>query len=286
MLRRKGVALSAILSCLALYFGLCSITYAKDEMTPEQFVAEHLKSLGTPETLAQIKSRSVTGTATMKYITGGTAQLAGDAQWVSEKSKEGIVIRFGTRDYPGEHIAYDGNDVMVDYIETGGRRSPLGDFLLTYNQVIKSGILGGVWYADWPLLNIKESQPKLKIKRKKIEDRELFEVEIMPKKSLGDIKVKLYFDPVTYQHVMTEYRLRKVSMGGSLSAKMESTDNYLFTEKFEDFKAIDGLTLPHKYSLTYQFTGGMGSFEVLYTIDAGKIGHNGNIDPRFYQAQK
>jgi hypothetical protein len=286
MLRRNGIVLSAILSCLVLYLGVSDYLPAKDEMTPEQLVAEHLKSIGTPETLAQIKTRSINGISTMKYITGGSAQLAGQVQWVSEKGRMGLVIRFGARDYPGEHIAFDGNDVMVDYIQTGGQRSPLGNFLLTYNGLIKNGLLGGVLHADWPLLNTLDSKPKMKIKRKKVEDRELLEVEYMPKKSMEDVKVKLYFDPSTYQHVMTEYRLRKVSMGGSLSTKAESTDNYLLTEKFEDFKAVDGLTLPHKYSLSYQFQGSSGSFEVIYTVDAEKIGHNGTIDTRFYTAQK
>jgi hypothetical protein len=286
MLRRNSIVLSATLLCLALHFGLSDYLLAKDEITPEQLVAEHLKSLGTPEALAQIKSRNISGITTLKFITGGTAQMAGTAQWVSEKGKMGIIMQFGATDYPGEHFAYDGKDVMVNYIKTGGERSPLGNFLLTYDGIMRNGLLGGVLYTDWPLLNVQESKPKMKIKKRKVEDRELLEVEYMPKKSMEDVKVKLYFDPVTYQHVMTEYRLVKVSMGQSLSAKAESTDKYLLTEKFEDFKAVDGIALPFKYSLNYQYEG-FSSLTVLYTIDAQKIGHNAaNIDPRFYSAQK
>ena len=285
MLRRNCIVVSAILLGMTIYIGQFNNSFAKDKIEPEQLVAEHLKALGIPEALQQIKTRLMIGVATMKYILGGSGQLAGKANWASEKGKMGLVIQFGARDYPGEHFAYDGKDVMVNYIQTGGQRSPLGNFLLNYDGVMKNGLFGGVLYVGWPLLDIKESKPKMKVKTKTVDDKELYEVEYMPRKSMEDVKVKLYFDPETYRHVMTEYRLRKVSMGQSVSRGSESTTNYLLTEKFEDFKPVDGITLPHKYSLTYELQG-RSSLTVLYTFDAEKIGHNGTIDPRFYEAQK
>ena len=285
MLKRNGITLTAILLCMAVCSGQTGNSFAKDKIKPEQLVEEHLKAIGTPEAQERIKTRLIIGLSTMKYITGGSGQLAGKANWASEKGKMGLVIQFGARDYPGEHFAYDGNDVMVDYIQTGGQRSPIGNFLLNYEGLIKNGIFGGVLNLNWPLLDTGESKSKMNIKTKKIDDRELYEVEFRPKGSMEDVKVKLYFDPETYRHVMTEYRLRKVSMGGSLSSNAESTTNYLLVEKFEDFEAVDGITLPHKYSLTYELQG-RSSLQVLYTFDADQIGHNGPIDARFYIAQK
>jgi hypothetical protein len=263
---------------LSLSIALAGALFAKDdELKPEELFAKHLHSLGSPDALAQIKTRSISGTSTFKFISGATGQMSGKAQWVSEKGKMGIVLQYGGTEYPGEHFAYDGKDVMVNYIKPG-QRSPLGDFLYSYNGIIKNELLGGVFNLDWPLLNVKESGVKLKAKKKTVDGRELYEVECIPKKSMENVKVKLYFDPTTFRHVMTEYRLRQLLR--------DSMTNYLVTEQFDDFRSTDGITLPYKYSLNFLYEGGSASLQALYTIDIEKIGHNGNIDPRFYSAQK
>ena len=269
--------------CVALYIGLSSSLFAEEKIKPEQLLEEHLKALGSPEILQQIKTRLIIGVATMKYITGGSGQLAGKANWASEKRKMGFVIQFGARDYPGEHFAYDSKDVMVNYIQTNGQRSEIGNFLLNYDGIMKNGLLGGVLTVDWPLLNIQESKLEMKIKKKKVDDRELYEVEYLPNKSMEDVKVKMYFDPKTHYHVMTEYRLYRYSFIAYPSRLGENIENHILIEKFEDFKSVDGVNLPHKYSLNYQLRGAM---QVLYTFDAEKIVHNRPIDPQFYVAQK
>jgi hypothetical protein len=263
---------------LSLLIALAGPLFAKDdEIKPEELVAKHLQSLGTPDALAQIKARSISGTSTFKFISGATGQMSGKAQWVSEPGKMGIVLQYGGTEYPGEHFAYDGKDTMVDYIKPG-QRSPLGDFLFTYNGILKNELLGGVFNLDWPLLNVKESGVKLKAKKKTVDGRELYEVECMPRKSMENVKVKLYFDAADFRHVMTEYRLRQLLR--------DTMTNYVVREQFDDFKPTDGITLPYKYSLNFLYEGGSSSLQTLYTIDVEKIGHNGNIDPRFYAAQK
>jgi hypothetical protein len=267
-----------LLVALSFSIALTGPLFAKDdELKTEDLAAKHLQSLGSPDALAQIKTRSISGTSTFKFISGATGQMSGRAQWVSERGKFGVVLRYGGTEYPGEHFAYDGKDVMVDYIKPG-QRSPLGDFLYSYSGIMKNELLGGVFNLDWPLLNLRESGVKLKAKEKTVDGRELYEVECMPKKSMGNVKVKLYFDAATFRHVMTEYRLRQLLR--------DSMTNYVITEKFDDFRPTDGITLPHKYSLNFLYEGGSASLQTLYTFDVEKIGHNGNIDPRFYAAQK
>jgi len=261
-----------------LLLGLTGILSAKDdEVNPENIVAQHVKSLGSPEALGQIASRSVAGVSTFKFISGATGQMSGSQQWVSEKGKTGIVIRYGGTEYPGEHFAFDGKDVMVDNIKTG-QRSPLGDFIYSHAGVMKNELLGGVYNVGWPLLNVKENGARMKSRKKTIDGRELYELEYQPKKHMGEVKVKLYFDPSNFRHVMTEFRERLLLH--------ETVTNYVLTEKYDDFREADGITLPHKYSLAFIFEGGSGSLQTLNTFDAEKIGHNGKIDPQFYSAQK
>jgi hypothetical protein len=268
---------SALFLCLTLAFFQPGDTFGKeDEFKPEDLITRHIQSLGTPEILAQITSRSISGTSTFKFISGATGQMTGQAQWVSEKGKIGVVLRYGGTEYPGEHFGYDGKDVTADNIKPG-QRSPLGDFLYSHPVVMKSELFGGSLNAGWPLLN-KDSGAKIKAKKKTIDGRELYEVEYLPKQSMGEVKVKLYLDPANFRHVMTEFRVRQL-----LSDTMTT---YVLTEKFDDFRQVDGITLPHKYSLNFLYDSGSGSMQTLYTFDVEKIGHNGKIDPRFYAAQK
>ena len=268
---------SALLLCLTLAFFQPGDTFGKDdELKPEDLIARHIQSLGAPEVLAQITSRSISGTSIFKFISGATGQMTGNAQWVSEKGKIGVVLRYGGTEYPGEHFGFDGKDVTVDTIKPG-QRSPLGDFLYSHDGIMKSELLGGTLNAGWPLLN-KDSGAKIKSKKKKVDGRELYEFEYLPKQSMGEVKIKLYLDPANFRHVMTEFRVRQLLNNTMI--------NYVLTEKFDDFRQVDGITLPHKYSLSFLFDGGSGSLQTLHTFDFEKMGHNGRIDPRFYAAQK
>lgn len=262
----------------SLLFALAGPLFSKDdELKPEDLVAKHLESLGSPDALAQITTRSISGVSAFKFISGATGQMTGRGQWVSEKGKMGIVLQYGGTEYPGEHFAFDGKDVMVDYIKPG-QRSPLGDFLYGHSGILKNELLGGVFNLGWPLMNLKESGIKLKAKKKTVDGRELYEVECMPRKSMENVKVKLFFDAATFRHVMSEYRLRQLLK--------DTMTNYVITEQFDDFRPTDGITLPYKYSLNFLYEGGSASLQTLYTFDIEKIGHNGNIDSRFYAAQK
>jgi hypothetical protein len=273
---RCGFATAILLSLAVAAARPCFSAAKPREIKPEELVAEHVKSLGAPEAIAAIRSRSAGGSTHFRFVTGATGNLQGKAQLVSEKGKLGIVLRYGGIEYPGEHFAFDGTDVMVDSIKPG-QKSPLGDFLHRYNGIMKNGLLGGALYVGWPLLNIQESKPRMKCKTKKVDDVELYELEYTPQKSMGDVKVKMYFDPATFRHVMTEYRVRYLLNNTQI--------NYVLLEKFEDFKTADGLTLPQKYALEFSFEGSESSLMVHYNINCEQLNHNGTIDPQFYVAQ-
>jgi hypothetical protein len=285
-------AVCMVILCLCFTFIRSGKTFAGDDkLTPEQVVSEHIKSIGNPEVLADLKSRAFTGNATIEFITGNIGLISGQFEFVSEKQKQGIFYRYDALEYPGEHFAFDGKDVTVSYIGPG-RRSPLGDFLNRYDGIIKEGLMGGVLSVNWPLLNIDQNSAKMKYKKKKIDGRELHELEYRPKKGMGDVKVKLYFDLKTFRHVKTEYKVSITNsnaitpiIDGVLTDSLDTDANYVLTEEYGDFLEVDGMTLPSSYSIHYSREGRGGAFMARWTMDALRWAHNSPINQQFYKVQ-
>lgn len=308
-----GIALSYSLSV-----ALGESSLAKDKkLTAEEVVAAHLKSIGDPELQARIKNRGVSGKASVEFVQGGIGNLDGQCMVVSSGRNLSIILRYGAVDYPGEYFAYDGTDVEVATISPG-QRSPLGDFIFRYNGLMKEGLLGGVWSLDWPLLDIEKRSASLKYNgTKKIDGRELHEIDYTPKGGLNNIKVKLFFEPDTFRHVRTEYSL-KVQGEQALQAGKTVTEGvpnsagsgpitrdagiqdwigdsyYLLVEKFDNFKEVKlndlegienmSLILPQSYALEYSVEGQGSSFLAHWNLIADQWMLNGKLDPSVFKA--
>jgi hypothetical protein len=317
-----------LLTAIALGFFLSlaqsESSFAKDKgLTPEEVVAAHLKSIGTPELLASIKNRGMSGSSSVEFVQGGVGTLAGQCIVVSAGPSLSIILKFGGVDYPGEYFAYDGTDVEVSTISPG-QRSPLGDFIFRYKGLMKEGLLGGVWSLGWPLLDIPKRNPSLKYTSAKVDGRELHEIDYTPKGGLNNIKVKLFFEPGTFRHVRTEYILtvkgeqalqagQTVTRGAPSSANIGSgqgssgpitrdagvqdmivNSHYLLVEKFDNFKEVKfkdskgsitgSLLLPHSYALEYSVEGQGSSFLAHWNLIADQWMQNGNINASIFKA--
>jgi hypothetical protein len=313
-----------ILLAIALFsswsFNGSQSAFAKDpDLTPEQVVAAHLKSIGSPEVLATIKNRGIGGDATVQFIQGGTGKMIGQSLIISDGSSLGVILKYGTVDYPGEQFAFNGSEVTVANISPG-QRSPLGDFIYRYNIILKEGLFGGVLSTGWPLLDISKKKPSLKYDRAKVDGRELHVLEYMSKAYMNDIKVKLFFDLETFRHVRTEYRLKVqgeqalqandtiiegVSRASNTGAKTSpSTRNagildqvedsiYLLVETFDNFKELKSgkspdaksLTLPQSYTISYSNQGHGSTFLANWGVEAKQWYQNGKIDPSYFKVQ-
>ena len=273
---------------------------AKDP-SPEQLIDEHLKSVGGIEALSQIKSVSFVGTAEVNFILGMSGQLSGTTMLMSQGPQMAITMKFQDINYPEEYFAYDGKTVSVANMKPG-LRSPIADFIFRYNKIMKNGMLGGVFSNAWPLLNVKGNKPNMKLRKTKIDGTELYEIEYRPKDNHGDMKIRLFFDPETYQHVRTEYKARTtddVTTGFSTPfedggvrdmaiADVRGESYYTLIEIFEDFKKIGAFTMPHRYTLDYMIDGtNQSGFIAKWKIDVQEMGFNvPNIDPNFFKASK
>ena len=277
--------------------------YAQKNPSAEQLIAEHLKSIGDPDALSQIKPIVSTGNATVNFLLGmtGYQNQRGTFTLISQGPQMGLMMRFpDTNNYPGEHFAYDGKTVTVANYRIG-QKSPIASFIHRYNKIMKNGIFGGVLSNTWPLLDVKSSKPRnMKVGKTKIGGVELYSLEYRPRDDHGDMKIRMYFDMETYRHVVTEYVVRtqndvtmeanpaNYDMGIGL---MTGETVYTLVEKFDDFRAVGNLTLPHSYTLDYSLNhlGGttMGGYAANWTMEALQWGFGApDIDQRFFNTEK
>ncbi len=246
MSKRNGFAL--ITAILSLIFGiaLCPNVPASDNsLSPQEVVARHLRSIGSPEALASITSRAIKGITSVKFANEGVGNIAGGKSLIaSEGRKIAVVMNYGALNYPGEHLAYDGKDVTVGYVDFD-QRSPLGAFVNVLPGLMKEGLWGGTLSTAWPLLDMKGRMPTLKYKKGKIDGRDVHKLSYDPKSRIGlnNMRIDLFFDSKTFRHIRTEYRY---TYAYSLR---------LVVERFDDFRSVDGLTLPYKYYVEYSSQG-------------------------------
>ncbi|MDR0310150.1 MAG: hypothetical protein LBJ21_01045 [Acidobacteriota bacterium] len=300
MKKKTGIFIA---SCCCIFAVLAPGLFAKDP-SPEQLIAGHLKAIvDAPAALSQIKSITFVGTSEVNFILGMSGNMSGTSMLVSEGPKMGIVMKFQDINYPGEYFAYDGKSVSVGHMKPG-LKSPIADFMFRYNKVLKNGMIGGIFSNAWPLLDVKGDKPRnMKVRTTRVDGAELYELEYRPRDDHGDMKIRMYFDPETYRHVRTEYKVSTrddVTTGfnspidgdGMVKdmaiAEVRGESYYTLTEKFDDFKKVGELTLPHSYTLDYMIDGlNQSGFIAKWNINILTWGFNTpGIDPDIFKAEK
>jgi len=227
------------------------------KLKPAELVTKHLESIGSTEARARVQSTKIKGACSVTVKLCGEGQVEGQVLMGSQGPANFIDMNFDTPGYPFEQLRFDGKNFTASQFRPGSRTC-LGQFFLTHDELFKEGLAGGSLSGSWALLNVQERNPKLEYSGlKKIGGRELHALKYNPKKGT-DMKIVLYFDPQTFQHVRTEYsqviyasEQRRIAGGGgtlpapqSQQASNARIDAY---EEFSDFKEEAGLTLPHTY---------------------------------------
>ncbi len=231
--------------------------HADDKLKPEDLVAKHLESIGTVEARAAVNGTRIKGTCSVSVRLCGEGKVDGQVMLASTDAANLINMNFDIATYSQEAVRFDGKKLATSQL-TPGSRTCLAQFFLENEVLFKEGLIGGVLSESWPLLNVAERSPKLEYSGlKKIGDKQLHALKYNPRKG-SDLKITLYFDPQTFQHVRSEYsrtvypsEQRRIAGGGgqlpgaqSQQASPTRIDAY---EEFADFKPESGLTLPHTY---------------------------------------
>jgi hypothetical protein len=229
------------------------------KLKPEEVVAKHLDSIGTAEARAAVTSRLATGTTKMTVIAGGTGEMQGGATLLSNGRQLQIHLPFKHPNYVGEFYEFDGKKYSDAQVNPNVR-SRLGAFVHAQSQMVEEGLLGGVLTTAWALLDAPGRQARMSYDGlKKVGGKELHQLTYRMKKGSSDLSVQIYFEPETFRHVMTIYRLTQRAPQGPTeteSARQQETRYYL-EENFSDFSTTDGVTLPTHWKLkfTSEFTG-------------------------------
>ena len=150
-------------------------------------------------------------------------------------------------------------------------RSDLSNFVTSYDEIIKDGLIGGTLTTAWALLDFAGRRPRLEYNGlKKRGAKEYHELRYLARKRGGDgrMRVLMYFEPQTFRHVQTEY----------YRAVFPTQSNTL-TEEFSDFVVVDGLTLPRTYK--WRFTLG-NSVMCDRSVTFERTQHNQQLDPKTF----
>jgi hypothetical protein len=276
------------------------------DMKPEDVVTRHLDSIGRADTRAAAKSRIVQGTAQFKIRVGGGGELAGTSALVSEGQKSVLMVKLSNNDYHGEQFVTDGDKVSVASTTSNHKWSDFGEFVRSQDQIVREGLLGGTLTTAWALLNLTENKARLSFDgEKKVDGRPAYQLSYHSKKR-DDLTVHLYFDPETYQHIMTTYSVTLASgLGGfvpsiSDQAGLTTPSNapgadvtqsskqkeirYTIEERFSDFKTAEGLTLPTKYVIRFTEELQNGTTKLYeWDMSADEVSNNRSLDPRNFQ---
>ena len=268
---------------------LLSLSAAKDAFQASDFAKQQLNSIGSEQVRGAVKNQLVQGTLTFQWLNAASG-AEGQLQFVSEGDKFVSVLKLPSVDYHGEQFASDGQKAGVKQIRPGVY-SALGRFVFEHPEVLTEGLWGGTLSTAWALAHLDERHARLEDRGlKKIDTRDLHRVDYFPKKS-SDLQIELYFEPETSRHVMTVYSYHAMARGGggpSASAGQQER-YYRLEERFADFKTVDDLTLPARWTIQYSgdpsqttigaATTGISQFEV----SDPKISHNISLDPRNFE---
>jgi hypothetical protein len=278
-------------ACFVL-FAVFSASVSGQKLKAEDVLAKHLESIGTAEARASLKSLITVGDATVKFITPKNQPTQGRIVMASAGGKYFMGMNLSAADYPSEKFSYDGKKAKVAFVRTNAR-SILGQFVLSNTLLLEESLLGGTLSTSWALMNIADNKAKLSFDgTKKIDGKEVYVLGYLPKGG-GDVDINLYFDKETFRHVRTEYkRIASASQNRGLGTGVSRADTSLqnesrlkVVEDFSDFKAENGITLPHSYRLNYSINGQNGMTEIEWTFNFIQFAFNQNLDANTFDAE-
>lgn len=269
---------------LILLLACVSGSYAQ-KMRAEDIVAKHLDSIGTAATRAQVKSQIIVGNTTVKFISQKRASLPGRVVFASAGEKNFLGMRFDSNIYPFEKFSYDGKKSKVGFVRSG-LRSDLGSFVYSNSGIMEESLIGGTLLSSWGLIDLTNKKAKLSYSgTKRTDGKEAYVLSYSPKGST-DVDIKLYFDKETFQHIRTEYkRISSAGIGATPGQSSQINETRIsLTESFSNFKAENGLTLPHEYRLFYSSLGQNGTNEIEWVSNLTEFAFNQNLSPGTFDA--
>jgi hypothetical protein len=272
----------------AVVFILCSFSLAAADdkkLTPEELLARHLESIGSKEAIAAVKTRALIGSVKALNRLGQAGEIIGKGVFLSESPKLIYSMKFPSTQYPSEQMAFDGSLSATGYLPEG-KRSNLSLFLSQQTLPLTEGLLGGALSTSWSLLRLEQLKSRFDYRGiKKVNDRQLHVLNYRQRSGSPDLKVTLYFDVATFRHVKSEYKFTipaRIGVGAN-NSNLTQESYYLLIEEFDDFRAVDGLTLPHTYKMQLSISTSNGSLLMDWLLKVDAISHKEVFDEKSFK---
>ncbi len=248
-IRQTGGSPILVLASVLAVFAVLNLWAGElrgQKLIADELVQRHIESLGSGEALAGRQTFIMKGTCRHEILVGGRANIDGTAQLVSKGNGVNFLIDFARADYNGEQLVTDGKKVTAAF-SVPGIRFPLSEFLFTQKAILREGLFGGVLTMAWPLLHVEEKKPILKLKgTKKIGGRELHRLDYRIRKRGGDARIRMFFSPEDFSHVLTTYDVQISAQMGATPEQSagQRVSRFKLEERFSDFRDFGGLKLP------------------------------------------
>lgn len=222
---------------------------------PEEVVEKHLLSLGSTKAISEAVNRTIQGRSRFRDVQVSIVNFEGSTSIVFSPDNFGLQLVFRTtqaNQYTQDHFVYDGKKVTIP-LGNAVQRSPLGSFLLEYQEVLKSGLFGGTLSANWSLLEPKDRIRKFEVQGKeKVNGVEAYVVKCFIRSSTN-LLIKLYFQTSDLRHLRTVY-YTEISPPVTIhdEGRISSVRKKL-VEDFTGHTVVNDLLMPTVYKITYSF---------------------------------
>lgn len=277
------------ISILALLLTLVQVSAFGERPSPEDLLEFHVRSVGDVGKWRALQSVRAEGSCRLTLIVGGSGTLLGRASFVSQGTATAMRLDFGHGEYAGEAIVFDGGKQLDVAYATPGHRSMLGEFLFSYSEVVKDGLLGGVLSRGWPLLQDEKVSRRLTSRGKNTsEGREWWQATYRPRKGPRELDVDLFFEPDTFLLRKSEYEVRRsYGMGpfpgvpsASQAGQAARRDVRMKMEElFDDYVDVQGVTFPRRWKIrcTNETNDGTTMWE--WDVEFTRFELGGPVDP-------
>jgi hypothetical protein len=279
----KTVTNSSLL--LVLLIGALVQPASAQKLKPEELIAKHLDSIAAADKRKAVTSRSTSGAAQVAFRVGGSGTLNGKGNIISQGNMLRAGFAFPALEYSGEQLVFDGNKVNAGQISPGNY-PPLSRFVYENDVLLKEGLLFGSLSTGWALQDVASRKPKLdSTGLKKIDGKQLHELKYLSRNTKNNLQAWFYFDPETYRHVRSVFRLEVPASSSSRITDSAELIRYQIIERFDQFKEVDGFTLPHSYNVEYTIDSPRGGFLATWSHSIDRIVHDESIDRQLFTLQ-
>lgn len=278
--------------CCAVYLiFFWVICVSAQELKLEDVLAKHLASIGTPEKRKELKNMMLLGSS--EFTTKlPQRKSVGRVAIVSNDSNLLFISSFLAEHYPFEKIGYFDGKINVPFVNPGVR-SPLGDFLSEHPSVLESGLFLGSMSLKWSLLDENVKKGKIILGgTKKVNGQKTYVIDYFPRGNSQEFKIRLFFDPETFQHVRSEYEDefsgKTPQMPGRSAeswGEFGQVNGYRIrlTETFSDFKTYEGVTLPTTTKVNYLGSSVKGTWEYDWAFKVNDVKFNQTLKEDFFK---